>query len=255
MALIVGTSLLACLYLMCAHVFFHTQRQWRCWCRIARKGQAGGVAAGGAILGTINPSGKLPVSFPTSIDETWLGNPRLNPAQYPGTVRGNTWQEADYTEELEVGYRWYDAEQQRATTAAGNGGAVGAAAAAADVPKPLFPFGFGMSFTTFKYSALKASATTSTFAITNTGKVAGAEIAQLYVAFPTSAGLPPKQLKGFERVDLNPGQTVVVTVTLGESDLKTWSVGKGAWESVHGVFTVEVGASAADILLKATFTA
>lgn len=74
-----------------------------------------------------------------------------------------------------------------------------AASAGAAVAEPLFPFGFGLSFTTFEYSALKATATTSTFTLTNTGTVAGAEIAQFYVGFPASAGLPPKQLKGFER--------------------------------------------------------
>ena len=162
----------------------------------------------------------------------------MNPVQYPGTIRSNTWQEADYLEKLEVGYRWYDAEVSRR----------------AAVPVPLFPFGFGLSFTAYTYSTLRASATACSFTVTNDGDVAGVEIAQLYVGFPAAAGLPPKQLKGFERVELAPKETKSVTITLSTEDLSIWSVTKHAWVVVSGDFQVFVGASAADIRLKGAFS-
>ena len=212
-----------------------------------------GPAAAAAILGEINPSGKLTLSFPASMDQTWLGNPSLNPAQYPGTVRSHSWQEADYSERLEVGYRWYDAERARAERRALR--EAGRADATATVaPIPLFEFGFGLSFTEYRYAALKASATACSFAVTNAGEVAGVEIAQLYLGFPASAGLPPKQLKGFERVDLAPKQTKTVTVKLSPADLSIWSVAAHAWVPVTGKFLVLVGASSSDIRLRGSFT-
>jgi beta-glucosidase len=168
----------------------------------------------------------------------------VNPAQYPGTIRSNTWQEADYLEKLEVGYRWYDAEVSRATQTTRT----------APVPLPLFSFGFGLSFTAYTYSTLRASATACSFTVTNAGDVAGVEIAQLYVGFPAAAGLPPKQLKGFERVQLAPKETKSVTVTLSTEDLSIWSVTEHAWVAVSGDFQVFVGASAADIRLKGAFS-
>ena len=207
-------------------------------------GQAAGPAAAAAILGENNPSGKLTLSFPSSMNETWLGSPRLNPAQYPGTVRSNSWQEADYLEKLEVGYRWYDAEADRASKGA----------EMRRPPAPLFEFGFGISYTTYSYSALSASATACSFTVTNAGGVPGVEIAQLYIGFPATAGLPPKQLKGFARVELAPGETKAVTLTLSVEDLSIWSVVGHAWVPVRGDFLVFVGASAADIRLKGTFS-
>ena len=158
-------------------------------------------------------------------------------------MRSNAWQEADYSEELEVGYRWYDAEAGRAGTDRADAAPV----------KPLFPFGFGLSYTTYAYAALKASASACTFTVTNTGSVAGVEIAQLYVGFPASAGLPPKQLKGFERVELAAGQSKTVRVALSPADLSIWSVGEHSWVPVSGDFRVYVGASAADIRLNGSF--
>jgi beta-glucosidase len=111
-----------------------------------------------------------------------------------------------------------------------------------------------MSFTTYLYSKLHASATACSFTLTNVGDVAGVEIAQLYIGFPTSAGLPPKQLKGFKRVQLDSKQTATVTMTLSVEDLSIWSVVKHAWMPVSGEFKVFVGASAADIRLKGVFS-
>ena len=111
-----------------------------------------------------------------------------------------------------------------------------------------------MSYTTFGYAGLKTSATTSTFSVTNTGNVAGAEIVQFYVGFPASAGLPPKQLKGFKRVELAVGETNTVIVSLTPADLSIYNVVEAAWVPVSGEFRVFVGASAADIMLKGSFT-
>ena len=93
-----------------------------------------------------------------------------------------------------------------------------------------------------------------TFTVSNTGPVAGAEVAQLYVGFPDSADLPPKQLKGFERVELAPGASQTVVLALTTKELSTYSVAGGAFVPAKGEFKVMVGASAADIRLTGTFT-
>eukprot|EP00040_Diaphanoeca_grandis_P025314 m.140041 g.140041 ORF g.140041 m.140041 type:complete len:728 (+) comp30098_c2_seq1:32-2215(+) len=196
-------------------------------------GQAAGMGAASVIIGDINPSGKLTVSFPTSMDETWLGTP-LNPAQYPGTVRNNTWQEADYSEGLEVGYKWYDSQSTH---------------------KPLFEFGFGLSFTTFSYSELVCESSTVTFKLKNSGLVIGTEIVQVYIGFPTEAASPLKQLKGYARVeDLKPSSETSVSIAISAESLTVWSDVKHMFVSVPGTYTVFVGSSATDIRLKGSFS-
>ena len=230
-------------------------------------GQAGGVAAAKAIAGRVNPQGKLPVSFPTSIDETWLGTP-LNPAQYPGVTKAQSaalaageplarqmieggaseykcvnnnsdtseWQRCDYSVEgMHVGYRWY------------------ATAEGAKHP-PLLPFGHGLSYTTWAYSELKASATSVSFTLENSGAVAGTEVSQVYLKFPPSVGEPPLQLKGFAKTALVPGAKATVTVPLTEREVSVYSVAAHAWVGAKGAFGVEVGSSSADLRLHGTFT-
>lgn len=192
-------------------------------------GEEDGNAVADVLTGKVDPSGKLPITFPRSVDQTFA----KNPPEYPG-VDGTV----HYTEGLDVGYRGY----------------------AADGEKPLFPFGFGLSYTTFGFDGLKvsrqpgsASATVS-FKVTNTGKVAGAEVAQLYLGFPPIAegNEPPIQLKGFRKVMLNPGESKTVELKLDSHSFSYWSVESHAWKIAPGTFQVMVGDSSANTPLKAT---
>ncbi|EOD63174.1 glycoside hydrolase family 3 C-terminal domain-containing protein [Amycolatopsis vancoresmycina] len=188
-------------------------------------GQQDGAAVAGVLFGDVNPSAKLPITFPAADADT----PANTPAQYPG-VDGV----ATYSEGLQVGYRWFDA-QGRA---------------------PLFPFGYGLSYTTFAFSDLKVRSTgdgaTATFTVRNTGQRDGAEVAQLYLGFPASAGEPPRQLKGFSRVSLAPGQSQRVTIRLDARDFSVWDTGRHAWQAVRGGFTVSVGDSSRSLPLQAS---
>jgi beta-glucosidase len=192
-------------------------------------GQENGNALAQVLFGDVNPSGKLPVTFPAAASQV----PANTPAQFPG-VSGHV----TYAEELAVGCRWYDA----------NG-----------VP-PLFPFGYGLSYTTFGYSNLTVSAVSLSgqvqvgFDLTNTGSRAGAEVAQLYLGFPAAAGEPPKLLKGFTKVSLQPGQTQLVSFNLDWDDLANWDPVARGWLVTPGAFQVLVGASSRDIRLMGSFT-
>jgi beta-glucosidase len=194
-------------------------------------GEEDGRAVAEILLGDVNPSGKLPLSFPRSVEDTLASNPQ----QYPG-VDGVV----HYSEGLEVGYRGY---------------------AAHHVP-PLFPFGFGLSYTQFSFDGLKvtqqtgsANATVS-FRVTNTGKRAGAEVAQVYLGFPAidEGNEPPVQLKGFRKVMLNAGETKTVELKLDERSLSYWSEKTHGWQIAHGEFEVMVGDSSANTPLQASLT-
>ncbi len=192
-------------------------------------GQENGNALAQVLFGDVNPSGKLPVSIPPSASQV----PTSTPAQWPG-VNGHT----VYSEGLQIGYRWYDAN---------------------DVT-PLFPFGFGLSYTTFGYSNLTVSAVSPSgqvqigFDLTNTGTLPGAEVPQLYLGFPTAAGEPPRLLKGFQKITLSPGQTQHVTFNLDWEDLANWDAIARGWIVTPGSFQVMVGASSRDIRLTGAFT-
>ena len=191
-------------------------------------GEEDGNAVAAVLFGKVNPSGKLPLTFPRSVNETLAANPR----QYPGngkTVR--------YSEGLDVGYRAYQE----------------------DHIKPLFPFGFGLSYTTFRFSDLKISMqsgqqrATVSFRVTNTGQRTGAEVAQLYLEFPPVAegNEPPLQLKGFRKINLKPGETKVVHLQLSQHDFSYWSVKRHAWQIATGTFQVMVGSSSSNLPLHA----
>ena len=141
-----------------------------------------GAAMAALIFGKVNPSGKLPVTFPASLSQV----PAQTTAQWPGPPTGPV-----YSEGVNIGYRWY--QSQNIT--------------------PLFPFGYGLSYTKFSFSNLSVGAfnangkATVTATITNTGSVAGADVAQMYVGDPAASQDPPEQLAGFQRVTLNPGQS------------------------------------------------
>jgi beta-glucosidase len=183
-------------------------------------GQEDGNAAAAVLFGDVNPSGKLPETFPVSEDDL----PTQTTAQYPG-VNGH----AGYSEGLRVGYRWYDSQ---------------------DIA-PLFPFGHGLSYTSFGYSGLRVSRTASgagvTMTITNTGTRAGGEAAQVYVAAPAAAGEPPKQLKGYQKVFLQPGQATGVTVPLDSRAFAQWDTTEHTWLVTPGTYEILVGSSSRDI--------
>jgi hypothetical protein len=132
-----------------------------------------------------------------------------------------------YSEGLKVGYRWYDSQGI----------------------EPLFPFGFGLSYTTFSLGGLhvKAAGTgaTASFTLKNTGGRAGAEVAQLYVGMPKQTGEPPKQLRGYSKVVLSPGQSKDVTLTLGQRAFSYWAT--GGWTVAKGCYRIMLGSSSRDI--------
>ena len=115
--------------------------------------------------------------------------------------------------------------------------------------------GHGLSYSTFKYSGIQASSTSVTATVENSGSVAGAEVAQLYLGFPASAGEPPKVLRGFEKVMLAPGAKAQVEFPLTSWSTSIWDVGTHAWSPVKGSFDVWVGSSSRDIRLTSKFTA
>jgi beta-glucosidase len=194
-------------------------------------GEEDGSAVASVLIGDVNPSGKLPLTFPRSVDQTLAANPE----QYPG-VDGT----AHYSEGLDVGYRGYTAH---------------------DVT-PLFPFGFGLSYTQFSFGDLKvtqqpdsANATVS-FTVTNAGQRAGAEVAQLYLGFPSIAdgNEPPIQLKGFRKVELKPGETKPVELKLDARAFSYWSEKIHGWQLAPGEFQILVGDSSASTPLKGSVT-
>ena len=161
-------------------------------------GQEVGNAMAALIFGTVNPSGKLPVTFPSSLSQV----PAQTTAQWPGTPTGPV-----YSEGVDIGYRWYQAKNIT----------------------PAFSFGYGLSYTSFSFSNLSVGAfnangtATVTATITNTGSKAGADVAQMYVGDPAASQDPPEQLKGFQRVNLNPGASATVSFPLTIHDLADWS--------------------------------
>ncbi len=178
------------------------------------------------LTGKANPSGKLPVTFPA--DE--VNGPADQPARYPGI--GTT---ARYDEGIFVGYRWYDAK--------------GIA--------PLYPFGHGLSYTTFGYDKLKVTKArqgwTVTAKVSNTGKVAGDEVAQLYLSMPAAAGEPPRQLRGFARVSLQPGKSATVEFPLDARALSYWDETAKDWRMAKGTYRLQVGSSSRDLPLGKDF--
>ena len=188
-------------------------------------GEQAAPAIAALLTGKANPSGKLTVTFPA--DE--VHGPADTPARYPG--KGTT---ADYAEGLLVGYRWYDAKGLT----------------------PLYPFGFGLSYTHFTFSDLAVGRNGDGWAvrakIRNTGQRAGAEVAQLYVAQPAAAGEPVRQLKGFERVELAPGEVREVSFALSPRDLSVWDEATQGWRVPAGDIKVLVGDSSRDLPLEAT---
>ncbi|MGD0941316.1 MAG: glycoside hydrolase family 3 C-terminal domain-containing protein [Terracidiphilus sp.] len=194
-------------------------------------GQEAGTALASVLFGETNPSGKLPVSLPKEFKDSPAA------ANYPVSgPRENL--KVTYAEGIYVGYRYYDTKNV----------------------EPQFPFGFGLSYTTFEYSDLKVTPfktngseqVVASVVVTNAGKRAGADVVQLYVHDGHSnIDRPAHELKGFRRVELNPGETKTVEFTLNRLALSYWSPEKKDWVAEAGTFEVQVGASSRDIRLKA----
>lgn len=191
-------------------------------------GQAGGSAVVDIITGKVNPSGKLAETYPTSLEATPCYN------FFPGGTKS-----VHYNESIYIGYRYYDTAEKEV----------------------LFPFGFGLSYTNFEYSDLKLSADkikdtdtlTVSFKIKNVGKVAGAEVAQVYVADKESTIYrPKKELKGFKKVYLEAGEEKEVSVELSKRAFAYYNVNISDWHVESGDFGILVGASSADIKLEGT---
>ena len=188
-------------------------------------GIRGAEALANLLFGDVNPSGKLPATFAKSDDDLpHPAVPGMQPASAaggPGGGRGMAGFDLDYTEGLKVGYKWFDAENKQ----------------------PLFAFGHGLSYTTFSYSGLKASMDSVSFTIRNTGRRAGAEIAQVYASLPEAANEPPKRLVAWEKVLLKPGESKFVTLKLEPKLLSVFSEQKDDWELLSGQYKFFVGGS------------
>ncbi len=204
-------------------------------------GSDGASAVGNVLFGAVNPSGKLPNTFPlseTDLPRTTVAQPPPKNALDMGDSTPKDWSKAKppfsvaYDEGLKVGYKWYDAER-----------------------KPvLFPFGFGLSYTTFSYSDLTVApgaTVKATFTVTNTGQRAGAEIAEVYAALPAAAQEPPKRLVGWSKIQLAAGEKKTVTVEIDPKYLSIFDEQKDGWSMLPGSYTLLVGGSSQDLPLKA----
>jgi beta-glucosidase len=194
-------------------------------------GQTDGTALAAVLFGRIDPSGHLPMTFPTAMAH----DPVSTPAQFPG-VDGDV----RYSEGVDVGYRWYEATGT----------------------KPLFPFGYGLSYTTFGYSAPHVRVAdddgrpvvTATVRVTDTGPRSGADVAQLYLGQPAPTANPPRQLEAFQRVSLRPGQSRTVTFVLRGLQLAYYDTGARSWRIADGRYRIWMGDSSALANLAARVT-
>ena len=182
-------------------------------------GESNGTALASVLFGQTDPSGHLPVTFPASLSQV----PASTPAQFPG-VNGKVL----YSEGIDVGYRYYDARHET----------------------PMFPFGYGLSYASFRFSDLRITQragrqVTVSATITNTGRVTGSDVAQLYLSDPAAATEPPRQLKGFQKVTLRPGQSASVRFSLNGHDLSYWNNAANGWVVPAGQFGVYLGDSSA----------
>jgi len=202
-------------------------------------GIRGGEAIASVLFGDVNPSGRLPLTFPRS--EQDLPHPKLAEQPAPGEgdmvlfapgldLKVNSRKfDVAYDEGLKVGYKWYEAESKA----------------------PLFPFGFGLSYTTYTYSDLKVTPERVTLSVKNTGSRAGEETPQVYVTLPAASGEPFHRLVAWQKVALAPGETKAVTLALDPHYLSIFNADREAWELVPGSYSVYAGGSSGDLPLHA----
>jgi beta-glucosidase len=204
-------------------------------------GTAGHKAVANVLVGEVNPSGKLALTFPKTEDD--LPRPRIEQPSEQDEKQSPSAAEAGkhtsnyavhYDEGPKVGYKWYEAEHKQ----------------------PLFAFGFGMSYTSYEYSGLKVDAGSRTvhFTVKNTGHRAGTEIAEVYATLPKGADESYKRLAGWARVTLAPGESKTVNVPLDSRVLQTFDEGKEGWNLAGGEYGVWVGASSDNTPLKGTLS-
>ena len=196
-------------------------------------GQTSGTSLASVLFGQTDPGGHLPVTFPASLSQM----PTSTTAQFPGNGS-----QVQYSEGIDVGYRWYDANNVA----------------------PLFPFGFGLSYTTFSFSNLQVSPSSIdgtqsvqvSATVTNTGQRAGSDVAQVYLGDPSASGEPPRQLAGFQRVNLGAGASTQVSFTITPQDMSWWDDAVNGWTQTEGTYSFYLGDSSgpADLPLQGTFT-
>lgn len=193
------------------------------------QGQELGNTLADIVTGKVNPSGRLPYTIAKKASD------------YAAKPDPNT--QVNYSEGLLLGYKWFDAHNI----------------------EPQYPFGHGLSYTNFTYSKLKVKASKghskgsnvsviATVTVANTGKYDGNEIVQAYISFPESAGEPPKNLRGFEKVFVKKGSQETVKIEFTKTELSIWDVDSASWVIPSGQFTVHIGASSRDIRASANFT-
>jgi beta-glucosidase len=204
-------------------------------------GSRGAEAVANIIFGDVNPSAKLPITFPRS--EADLPHPKVvkpGPESIANYRQREVWKQiaaglapfqVTYDEGVKVGYKWYDAEHKAV----------------------LFPFGYGLSYTTYSYSNLKVTPGKNprvTFTVTNTGNRVGAEVAEVYASLPAAAAEPPKRLVGWSKVKLNPGESKDVAVDVDPKYLSIFNVEKNGWQLIPGDYGFMVGGSSQNLPLK-----
>ena len=208
-------------------------------------GIRGSEALANILAGEVNPTGKLAITFPLS--DADLPHPKLilpppeSEFNYAAVTEFSDFMKLAakglppfqifYDEGLKVGYKWYDAEKKQI----------------------LFPFGFGLSYTTYAYSAISVTpgdSTTVSFTVKSTGKRAGTEIAQVYASLPGAAGEPPKRLVGWVRVELAPGESKQVSVPVIRDRLTVYNEASDSWRLVPGNYLIRVGSSSQDLSLQ-----
>ena len=192
-------------------------------------GSEAGNALADVLSGDVNPSGKLPFTFPYAMSD----GPVFNEEQYPGIPReGENIIDEYYTEGVMVGYRWYDTRNV----------------------KPMFAFGHGLSYTTFEYGEASMRGRKVSVSVRNTGDVAGAEVVQLYISDPeASVERPAKELKGFKKVFLQPGESKTVTFEIPDSALSFFDAEQHKWVAEPGEFIAHVGSASDDIRTSIKF--
>ncbi len=205
-------------------------------------GSRGADAVARVLFGDVNPSGKLPITFPKS--EADLPHASIVKPPIESTTNGepDAWKkiaaglpafQTTYDEGLKVGYKWYDAEH-----------------------KPvLFPFGYGLSYTTYAYSDLQVTPGKTVkinLKVANTGNRAGSEIAEVYATLPEGTGEPPKRLIGWSKVKLDAGESKQIAIEVDPKYLSIFNVGQNGWQLVPGSYTILVGGSSQSLPLKKT---
>jgi beta-glucosidase len=203
-------------------------------------GQEGGEATANVLMGRVSPGGKLPFTFPARLEDSAPYAPGY-PERIPQTGAGGGANVGDaplvkFSEGVEVGYRWFDEQNI----------------------EPLFPFGYGLSYTQFQYSGLKLTRSDNgadvTFTIKNVGRVKGSEVTQVYVGPISNAPvlLPPKSLAGFEHVILTPGESRTIQIHIDERAFSYWSVVDHNWLKLSGPRPIYIGSSSRDVRLQGT---